>query len=86
MLLPLLRLALEKVKDVQVVLGSHFHTHSVGVCFVQDLVEASVVILQQPPVHHQLDGALLKVSRASLRPIIHYCDLSLLVVVSHHDG
>lgn len=63
---------LESIKDLHVIESSDSDRVSFVVSFIQILFKTKRIVLQDSPVLHQLNLSLLsKVSRASLRPVVH---------------
>ena len=60
---------------MDVVSSIDFYSNSFTVCFVQDLHNSLVVILEKTPVLDEFDCSLLKISRTTLGSVVHDCNL-----------
>ena len=72
------------VKDLDKVACVDCNAPSFSICLVQRLSDATVVIIEEPTILHELDRSVFN-DRATLRSVIHHCHLDRFSNVSKCD-
>lgn len=74
-----------EVSEGDKVLGVDCNTTAIGLCLIEVLVDALVVVVEKSAILHELDRTL-EDSRTTLRVLIHHSNLDVLGEVAHGDS
>ena len=81
----LLRLTSVSIERINPVASVDLHAVAVGIAFVENLADATVIVNEQSAVVNELNSALFQFSRGTLSTIIHDSDLSATRHTSHSN-